>query len=333
MAIDDSFMVHKLLGMETVIAAFSQVTGQPLAVCDPETYNDQIWLFEDETLLKEFAKPYTEKKLPIRGVAFKKEQLPQFLTSLHIIGINEVAFSSEAGVSKIPLEDLAAEPEYRKLPEGRRPVENPELQLTGMYFLQEVTRQVPNEEKTDLPQLDEEFSVNLARARYIIPIELKDGPGTMSEKIRNKQYSIPILKNKNGDMLQPLFTDMFEFTRFRKNNQISAIAAPFASLKSMLVKEAKGYMLNPAGFHIIIPPQLIETITKNFPDAVEEGNEKARQLVKEAAPAAAPAVRNTQKHTAPTVNFKSAAKPMNRAQRRKAGSSASKITKMPEKKG
>ena len=163
-------------------------------------------------------------------------------------------------------------PDYSSLPEAARPVENPELQLTGLYFLQEFGRQVPNEEKENLQQLDEEFSVNMVRARYIVGVELKDGPGTVAEKMARRQYSIPILKGKNGDVLQPVFSDMFEFSKFRQKRQLNAIAVPFSSLKALLIKDAKGFILNPGGFH-----------AARFPEEAKKGAEEAKRIAQTAA--------------------------------------------------
>ena len=153
----------------------------------------------------------------------------------------------------------------------------------GLYFLQEFGRQVPNEEKENLQQLDEEFSVNMVRARYIVGVELKDGPGTVAEKMARRQYSIPILKGKNGDVLQPVFSDMFEFSKFRQKRQLNAIAVPFSSLKALLIKDAKGFILNPGGFHAIMPPALLDALSARFPEEAKKGAEEAKRIAQTAA--------------------------------------------------
>ena len=140
---------------------------------------------------------------------------------------------------------------------------NPELQLTGLYFMQEAARPIPNEEK-DVADLEEELAANLFKARYIIPIELLEGPETDIEKLKEKKYRLPILKNKNGDVLQPLFTDPNELAKFNRENKFKALAMPFANLSKLLIKDSKGFLLNPAGFHLAMPKELLEGLPKRF---------------------------------------------------------------------
>ena len=283
MTIDNHFMIQKFLSRQKIIVAFCGITNMPLLVCDPDSYNDQVWVFENENLLKKFAAAYIQRKVPIRGAIIPKNAFKNFYTTLFSIGANELVYTAEGSVSKFPLEEVVKRPDYSSLPEAARPVENPELQLTGLYFLQEFGRQVPNEEKENLQQLDEEFSVNMVRARYMVGVELKDGPGTVAEKMARRQYSIPILKGKNGDVLQPVFSDMFEFSKFRQKRQLNAIAVPFSSLKALLIKDAKGFILNPGGFHAIMPPALLDALSARFPEEAKKGAEEAKRIAQTAA--------------------------------------------------
>ena len=50
---------------------------------------------------------------------------------------------------------------------------------------------------------------------------------------------------------------------------------PFAHLPRVLVKDSKGFVLNPAGFHIAMPKELLEGLSKRFrakeePDTAKE---------------------------------------------------------------
>jgi|GEM_PF-103709 len=284
MAIDNRFLIQKLQKVPQMYVAFCTATNMPLVVCDPDTYNDQVWVFSKQEILQEFAKPYLEKKIPVRGVIVDRKQYSAFFGSLHVIGANEVVFQEDTDVRfTITLTDLAPMPDYSKLPVTKRPLFNPELQLTGLYFMQEFSRPVPNEEKENLPALDEEFSVNIARARYLVPIEFNEGEGTATQKLARHEYKLPILRGKNGEILQPIFSDAAEFQKFARGKQISAITLPFVSLRPLLVKDSKGFILNPAGYHILLPGSLLETLQKKFPDEVAKGVEQARAEGKEAA--------------------------------------------------
>ena len=78
MTIDKSFLVKKIQKRTDMVVAYCAFTNMPLVVCDPETFNDQVWIFENEALLQEFAKSYTEKKILLKGVQYKNGQFLQF---------------------------------------------------------------------------------------------------------------------------------------------------------------------------------------------------------------------------------------------------------------
>lgn len=264
MAVDKRFLAKSIQKKNSMIVAYCAFTNMPLVVCDPESYNDQVFLFDTESQLQEFAKSYTEKKLLLKGIKYENKNFLAFFSMLFNIGVNELVFTSEGGRQSLELTELVRRPDFSRLPKEKQPISNPELQLTGLYFMQEAARPVPNEEKTQLADLEEELSANLLKARYILPIELLDGPESDTEKLKNKKYRLPILKNKNGDILQPLFTDPMELGKFNKNNKFKALAIPFGNLSKLLIKDSKGFLLNPAGFHIVMPKPLLDGLQDRF---------------------------------------------------------------------
>ena len=64
---------------------------------------------------------------------------------------------------------------------------------------------------------------------------------------------VPLLKQKNGDAYQPIFTDIIEFGKFNSKNQFKAIAVTADKIPSILVKEAKGVVVNPFGVNLQMP--------------------------------------------------------------------------------
>ncbi len=264
MAIDKSFFIKTIQRKTEFIVAYCGYTNMPFVQCDPDTYNDQAWIFDSEELLQEFAKPFTEKKILLKGIKYLNKDFLGFFSLLYTIGVNELVFVNQAGRQLLELEELVKKPDYSSLPLEKQPVLNPELQLTGLYFMQEASRPVPIEEKSGLQELEEELAANLAKSRYILPVELLPEPESDADKFKQRKYRIPILKNKNGDILQPIFTDMPELSKFNKGNKFKALVIPFGHLSRLLVKDSKGFVLNPAGFHIAMPKELIEGLLKSF---------------------------------------------------------------------
>ncbi len=308
MSIDNQFLIKKVMGKEKLLFCFCPKTRMPFLYCDPVTYADQVWIFADEDGLKEFIERFAGKKLPLQGVSIMKNQIVGFLGSLLHIGVSEVVYTENGASVPIPLEQFVKHKDVSNIPEALRPLENEQLQLTGLYLMQEVHRNVPNEEKEDLPELNEEFMVNLARSRYMMPVKLNKGSSSTVEKLQKRDFAFMNLTMKNGDTYRPIFSDSMEFQKFRKNDKdIQALTLPFAGLKSSLQKDMKGYILNPTGYQIVLNAQLLETVLKAFPEDVKKGNEEAMRL--------------SQSLAGPQMRKKPAA----------ASSPKEKITKMPEK--
>ncbi len=264
MAVDKRFFVRSIQKKKSLIVAYCVFTNMPLVVCDPESFNDQVFLFDTEEQLQEFAKPYIEKKIFLKGVKYENKRFLSFFSMLFNIGVNELVFTNAGGRQLVELTELVRRPDFSKLPKEKQPVLNPELQLTGLYFMQEASRPIPNDQKSQLEDLEEELSANLLKARYILPIEFLEGTESDAEKLKNKKYRLPILRNKNEDILQPLFTDPMELAKFNKENKFKALAVPFGSLSKLLVQDSKGFLLNPVGFHIVMPRQLLDGLQSRF---------------------------------------------------------------------
>lgn len=264
MAMDKAFLIKSIQKKESMIVAFCAYTNMPFVICDPETFNDQVWIFDNEAELQEFAKPYTQKKILLKGMKYLNPNFLGFFSMLYAIGVNELVFVNESGKETLELSELIRRPDFSKLPKEQQPLQNEQLQLTGLYFMQEAARPVPNEEKENLKELEEEFAANLVKSRYIVPIELLEGPESDNEKLKNRKYKLPILKNKKEEIMQPIFTDATELAKFNRENQFKALSVPFAELPKLLVKDSTGFMLNPAGFHIVLPKALLEGLQKRF---------------------------------------------------------------------
>ena len=67
MAVDKTFLMRNIQKKEDMIVAFCMFTNMPFVVCDPETFNDQIWIFDTEEQLQAFAKKILGKKGSFKG--------------------------------------------------------------------------------------------------------------------------------------------------------------------------------------------------------------------------------------------------------------------------
>ena len=117
-------------------------------------------------------------------------------------------------------------------------MENPQLQLTAIYFMQELRKQEKTKSMQELKAMEEEMMVNIHRGKYLVPIQDKN--------------KVPFMKYDNGDIYQPIFTDAGEFTKFNRENNFQAVAMPFENLKKIVMDQSKGVVINPQGFHLVL---------------------------------------------------------------------------------
>lgn len=281
MAVDQAFIIQQIRHKEALYAAFCMNTKMPFLICDPETYSDQVWVFDGEEGLKKFVDEYAQKKYVIRGAKIEQKQFAAFFASLYTLDVNELVFVMDGGLTKVALADLVQRPDLSKIPALQRPIENPALQLSGLTFMQEASRQIPNEEK-NLQDLNEEFSANLAGARYIVAVIPKEGPGSLAEKLQKHDFAVPVLNMKNGKKFVPCFSDQFEFDKFRRQQKLLELAVPLPGLLQYGSKETDGFMLNPFGMSMVLTRELIEAITKAFPERVQGAIKQAGDLVRQA---------------------------------------------------
>ena len=59
-----------------------------------------------------------------------------------------------------------------------------------------------------------------------------------------------VLKQKDGSMYQPIFTDMIEFTRFAQGKKMKTAAIPADKIPEILIPDAKGVAINPFGVNV-----------------------------------------------------------------------------------
>lgn len=233
----------------------------PFITCDKDTFNDQIWVFATE----EKAKAFTQKRKDdnqdfMMIVRMENNQLLGFYSSLYMVGINEVVFVEEEQITKIPLNKIVMQPDYSKLPEGKRPLVNPQMQLTGIYFMQEVHRSKPNNEKPELRDLEEEMVVNLVRSKFLIAVEVQGE----QRKPDGSNIKIPCVKNQEGKMFQPIFTDHNELRKFNTGNKFQANMFEFVNIQKVLGNSVEGIVINPQGMNIVILKDRIPGILDRF---------------------------------------------------------------------
>ena len=167
------------------------------------------------------------------------------------------------------LEQLMPQPDLNALMNDKIPRMNPHLQLTVLYFLQELRRPIERDLKAKkrLRYLEEEIAANLMCSRFIVTMDLTENCGDLKPEAKNRKVQIAYLKNKNRDIYQPCYTDFGEFQKFDAKNkdakmQLSAVS--YDDLPKYLVGQVKGFVFNPAGFNLILTKEQMDLMKKNY---------------------------------------------------------------------
>ena len=246
--------VKQLQNRDGVFVAYSQATKLPYVTCDEESFNDQAWVFSTEEGIKEFGKKKLEDKILLMGMKYEKKDFPKFYGTLYAIGVNTVIWADGEDRTEVDLTDIAKQADLSKLEPAKRPLFNSTLQLSGIYFMQELRRPVKKEERKNMRELEEELIANLLKSDFLIAMD-KDPEDP-------HKVNIPFLKNKEGDVLQPAFSDIMEFEKFAKGKKLRAARVPFAKLPDVLIPQAKAMVVNPMGINLILDKEQLNKILK-----------------------------------------------------------------------
>lgn len=253
--------IKKMQHLEKTYVIFGQATKMPFITCDEESFNDQIWVFTTEDNAKAYAeRRREEQKDLLMVVCMENKQLLGFYSSLYLLSVNEIVFTEEEQKTYIPIEKLVMKQDFSKLPEEKRPLTNSQMQLTGLYFMQEVHRALPNTEKPNLRELEEEMVVNLVRSRFLIAVDV-EGEKPLPD---GSNVKIPCVQNQDGKMFQPIFTDSNELQKFNKDGKFKGNMVDFANIEKILGSNIEGVVLNPQGMNIVILRSKISNLLEQF---------------------------------------------------------------------
>lgn len=237
---------------ENVYVAYSQVTKLPYVTCAEETYNDQVWFFAEEETLKEFGKKKLEDKILLMGMKYEKKDFPRLYGLLYAVGVNSLVWNNGTEEIEVELEKIVRRPDLSKMEPEKRPLINSTLQLSGIYFMQELRRPVAKEERKNIRELEEELIANLKKAEFLVAMERNEEDPS--------KVNIPYLKNKEGKILQPVFSDVLEYEKFAKGKKLRIAKLPFAKLSDVMIPQAEFLVINPLGFNLLLNKDQLKKI-------------------------------------------------------------------------
>ena len=224
---------------EELYTLIALTTNQPFVQCDPETYDDEVFVYADFEDIKREGMRFIEAKHPVRIQKLTNDQLLIFYTHLYTMGVNCIVFNGfMENEYKLQLADLVKRP-AETAPNGAKWVENASLHLTALYFMQELRRQKTPGMTPELKEMQAEIIEHFNKGTFVFAA--------------NEDNHFPILKHPNGDIYLPVYTDLIEAGKFKSDQPIKLGVLPAAELVKLLPPEAKGIVINPQGVNLQLP--------------------------------------------------------------------------------
>ena len=212
-------------------------TKMPFVFCDPETFDDEVLLYKTEKEAQKGGKLLLAQKDPVNIAKLENRHLLSFYSNLFTMGVNALAVNK--GLEDeihLQLGELVKRPDMDNLPDGKKWVENPQFHLTALYFMQQMRKDPKQQMTEEMKEMQEELPVDLQRGKFLVAVEPDKG--------------LPVLKQKDGSVFQPIFTDPDEFRKFNRENKYRTAVIEYAKIPDILAPEAKGVIVNPVGVNV-----------------------------------------------------------------------------------
>ena len=213
-----------LRNLEEIYVIMSGVTKMPFVLCDEETFDDEVLVYYQEESAKEKAKTLAEDRYHVGIAKIEKNVRLGFFTNLYTMGVNALAVNvgTEEEI-RVQLEQLVVRKNKEELPDGKK-------------LMQEMHRNIGPEMPENVKELQEEMMAHYKKGTFIVGVQ--------------EDNQVPLLRQPDGSLYQPIFTDMIEFTRFAQGKKMKTAAIPADKIPEILIPDAKGVAINPFGVNV-----------------------------------------------------------------------------------
>lgn len=251
---------NKIPHLEEIFVIYSALTRAPYVSCEEEDYKgelnyfDEVIMYTQEKAAEEKATELREADIPVVIMKVLNDQMLRMFSELYLYGVDGLRVHTQEGDFFYLLEEIVRRPDLSKIPEEKRPLENPGLQLSMLYFMQEIRRKNIDKTSRKLLELEEEMIANVMRSKFLVPMREAELDG-------KKAAELMLVKLNEETMMIPIFSDGATFARFAGKNNVKAIVMSVDKLNGIQMPEnADGFLINPNSVGVPIRKAYLEKL-------------------------------------------------------------------------
>ena len=205
----------------------SEFTRLPYIECDDKTFDDVAFFFDIKENADKKSQELLEKKQKNVVVELTQEGILRAFTHLVIAGVNAIKYNCQGEDYIIQLDEIIKLSDFSELPPEKRPIENRTLQLTMLYFAQEIRANIDNPNTPVIHDMEEEMMVNILKARFLVPV----------------------------------FTDNIEFDKMPNDETVKKTIIDAKNLINFpLTPECDGFLINPMGVSLPLNAGIVNNL-------------------------------------------------------------------------
>lgn len=270
-----AFLKANIIEVDSLLVMIEQATKLPFIEWDEEDGEDQIYVFTSQDKFKDKVKSYMDMKHKVMGASLEKDIRHKFFADLYAYGVSQVVVCTSDSEVKLKLPQIIHKPSFDHIPEKMRPLLNPELEISVIYFMQELAREIAQEEKKNIKELEEEMARNISISKYMIAVKLKEAPAEdWDGRLEEGKFDIVFITNQDGETYLPIFSDVVEFNKFNLKKEFLSIIISVDQLMEFFGGNCMGAILNPSSLSFRLLKTTMDSILKRFAPSVAESEEE-----------------------------------------------------------
>lgn len=233
----------------------SEFTRLPYIECDDKTFDDVAFFFDIKENADKKSQELLEKKQKNVVVELTQEGILRAFTHLVIAGVNAIKYNCQGEDYIIQLDEIIKLSDFSELPPEKRPIENRTLQLTMLYFAQEIRANIDNPNTPVIHDMEEEMMVNILKARFLVPVRETEVDG------KTQMQMLMIKLGEDGGSMIPVFTDNIEFDKMPNDETVKKTIIDAKNLINFpLTPECDGFLINPMGVSLPLNSGIVNNL-------------------------------------------------------------------------